>query len=71
MAPVLIPNVIRDRAVDGQTTVDKKLVARRDRGQRVNEHTITNLDRLTVGRTRVVQKAGAIPTHATIDDLAV
>lgn len=67
MTPVQIADIIRNRADDGQSIADEKLAAARNSGQRMNEHSITYRGRLAVGRTRVVEKAGPLPsTHLSM-----
>ena len=71
MTSVLGTDVFAHLAVDREAVVDEKFFVRPDAGEGVDEDAIARLDRLAVGRARVVQEAGAVPVSTAIDDAAV
>jgi hypothetical protein len=68
MTRVLDTDVFGHLAVDREAVVDKKVFARPDAGEYVDEDAIARLDRLAVGRARMVQETGAVPAATAIDD---
>ena len=71
MTSVLGTDVFAHLAVDREAVVDEKFFVRPDAGEGVDEDAIARLDRLAVGRARVVQETGAVSAATAIDDATV
>lgn len=67
MACVLLPDLIGGFAVDDQRIVNKQFAAGRDVGERVDEDTITRLNRFAVRCACVIQEAGTVVTATAIN----
>lgn len=71
MTCVLRPNLIGDLAIADKAVVDKQFIPGVDRGERVNEHAIADLDGLAVGFARVIHKPRAVAVPAAVKDPSV
>lgn len=71
MTCVLLPDVVSDLAVDRQSVINEQFFAALDGSNCMDEYAITRLDCFAVGRTRMVQEAGAVAATTAVDHASV